>query len=252
MANRKFIDATEDDNVVTMTLKRGDANLLNIEMLDEICALLQAYSDGRNIKAFVIRAAGNVFSSGLDFSEHDSENIDKLLHAYHRMFRLLHRMECPTLAFVRGAALGAGCELACFCDLVLASDSAHFGLPDVKIGLYSPLAAADFHNYAHLKHLYEMILVGDAIPAEEARIMGLVNKVYAAGEFETRCQEFLYRLTSNASATLRLAKRAIRAGLERRFPESLAETEGIFLRELIQTDQAREGMASLEKRRAEE
>jgi cyclohexa-1,5-dienecarbonyl-CoA hydratase len=248
MSDHKFISYEENDQIASLLLQREDVNLLNIEMIEEVCAVLQSLSDGRNLKAFVIKAAGKVFCAGLDYSGHGPESIDKLLHAYHRMFRLLQRLECPTVACVPGAALGAGCELACFCDLVLSSENARFGLPEIKTGLFSPLAAADFSHYAHLKHLYEMLLVGDAITADEARIMGLVNKVYAASEFETRCQEFIYRLTANPGATLRLVKKAVRAGLERKFPESLAETEGIFLRELMLTEQAKEGMAAISTR----
>ena len=252
MSEHQFIDLEEAGNVIALTLDRKDTNLLNIQMITEINAALYALVDGRGTKALVIKAAGSVFSGGLDYAEADPESMEKLIHPYHKMFRLLDRLECPIVALVKGAALGAGCELACFCDMVLASDNARFGLPDIKLGLFSPVAAADFPRYGHLKHIYELLLVGDSVSAEEARLMGLVNHVFPADHFESKCDEFLYRLTSNPCAVLRFAKRALRLGQNRKFSDALIESEGVYLRDMMSTREAKEGLEKYRERLAGE
>jgi len=246
----QLISLEEKDKVTILTLRREDTNLLNIQMMTEINAALYSLVDGRGSKALVIKADGPVFCGGLDYAEVGSDAIDQLIHPYHKMFRLLDRIECPTIALVQGAALGAGCELACFCDMVLASDSARFGLPDIKLGLFSPVAAADFPRYGHLKHIFELLLIGDSVIAEEARSMGLINHVFPAGEFNVKCDEFLYRLISNPCAILRLAKRALRLGLDKKFPDALIESEGVYLRDMAATQEAKEGLKKYGERLA--
>jgi cyclohexa-1,5-dienecarbonyl-CoA hydratase len=242
MESYKFIKLNEDDKVFSLTLNREDTNLLHIDMMAEITAALLSLSDGRGARALVIRAAGRAFSAGLDYSEADIDSMERLIHPYHKMFRLLDRLECPTIAYVQGAALGAGCELACFCDMVLASEAARFGLPEIKLGLFPPLAAADFYRYGHLKHIAELMMVGDSVSADEAKLMGLVNHVFPASEFDSKCREFLYRLTSNPSAPIRLAKRAMRTAQDLKFSEALSESEGVYLRELMKCPETREGL----------
>jgi len=252
MSEHQFISFEEKGNVIALTLDREDTNLLSIQMITEINAALYSLVDGRGTKVLVIRAAGSVFSGGLDYAEADPDSMEKLIHPYHKMFRQLERLECPTIALVQGAALGAGCELACFCDMVLASDNARFGLPDIKLGLFAPVAAADFPRYGHLKHIYELLLVGDSVGAEEARLMGLVNHVFPSDHFESKWDEFLYRLTSNPCAVFRFAKRALRLGLDRKFPDALIESEGIYLRDMMSTMEAKEGLKKYREKLARE
>jgi cyclohexa-1,5-dienecarbonyl-CoA hydratase len=250
MSDYQFIRFEETEKTAVLTLDRDSTNLLNIQMIAEINNALHLLVDGHGSKVLMIKAEGPVFSSGLDLAESNHDSMDKIIHPYHKMFRLLDRVECPTVALVHGAALGAGCELACFCDMVLTSDNARFGLPDIKLGMFSPVAAADFHRYGHLKQIYELLLVGDSVSAEEAKLMGLVNHVFPSDEFETKCDEFLYRLTSNPCAVLRLAKRALRLGLDRKFPDALMESEGVFLRDMMATNEAQQGLEKYKARLA--
>jgi enoyl-CoA hydratase/carnithine racemase len=251
MIDPEFIIFEKNDQTATITLQREETNLLNITMLEEINLALSSLSDGRNIRALIIKATGNVFCGGLDFAEHGPVEMEKLIHTYHKMYRLLDRIECPTVSLVQGAALGAGCELACFCDMVLASDEAKFGLPEIKIGLFPQVAAIDFPRYGQIKRINELILVGDSIDPEEAKLIGLISHVYPLIEFEARSKEIIYRLTSNSSVTLRLAKRAIKAGLDNNFSDALKESEAIYLRDMMATDEAKAGLASFIDKQAD-
>jgi cyclohexa-1,5-dienecarbonyl-CoA hydratase len=248
MKNYRFVGLEKSDKASIITIDRGETNLLNIAIMGEINSVLQSLADDHSIKALVIRASGPVFSAGLDYTEAGPDSMELIIHPYHKMFRLLERIECPTISFVHGAAMGAGCELACFCDMVLAAEGARFGLPDIKLGLFSPVAAADFHRYGHLKHIYELLLLGDSVSAEEAKLMGLVNHVYPAGEFAAKCDEFLYRMSSNPNQIVRLAKKAARWGLEKKFSDALVDAEGVYLREMMMTQEARQGLETYKVR----
>jgi cyclohexa-1,5-dienecarbonyl-CoA hydratase len=251
MPDYKNIALEEKDKVAYITLKREDLNILNIEMMSEINSALESLDEGKKLRALVFRAEGKAFSAGVDVSEHTAELVNKMIDIFHRMFRLLDKMECPTVALVHGAALGGGCELACFCDMVLAGAGVKFGQPEIKVGVFPPVAAPAFPQSTALKKVYELLLTGDVIKAEEAMAVGLVNEVYPREEFQKSCEEFIYRLTSNSGAILRLTKKAIRESLGKPFFEGLARSEEIYLKEMMATRDAHEGLAAfMEKRPA--
>jgi len=238
------------DKVATITLQREPLNVLNIEMMEEINSALESLGDGGQLKALVIKAVGKAFSAGVDVSEHTSEMVEKMIHTFHRMFRLLDCLECPTVSLVHGAALGGGCELACFCDMALAAEGVKFGQPEIKVGVFPPVAAAAFPQYGFLKSMYELILVGDTIKAEQAKTMGLVNQVFPRDDFDKHCQDFLTRLTSNSAIILRLAKKAIREGMNKPFAEALDIAEKLYLDDMMGTKDAHEGLAAFMEKRA--
>lgn len=249
MAGFKNISFERIDKTAYITLKREPLNVLNIEMMQEFNTALESLDSGRSLKALVIKAEGKAFSAGVDVSEHTAELVDKMIETFHRMFRLLDKIECPTVALVHGAALGGGCELACFCDMVIAAEGVKIGQPEIKVGVFPPVAAAMFPQYAFLKSVYELLLTGDIIKAEQAQAMGLVNQVFPRDDFDKHCQEFLGRLISNSAAILRLTKTTIKAGLNKPFDESLNIAEKIYLKDMMATKDAHEGLAAfLEKR----
>lgn len=250
MTRYKNIAFEQIDKTAFITLQREKLNILNIEMMEEINSALEALEEGHRLKALVIKAVGKAFSAGVDVSEHTSDMVERMITAFHRMFRLLDRMECPTISFVHGAALGGGCELACFCDIVLAARGVKFGQPEIKVGVLPPVAAAVFPQYGFLKSMYELLLVGNIVEAEQALALGLVNKVFPGEEFDKHCQDFLSGLTSNSAAILRLTKKAIRAGLGKPFSEALDIVERIYLQEMMATKDAHEGLTAFIEKRA--
>ncbi len=250
MGEYKNIFLEQTDKSATIILQRGDLNILNIEMMAEINSALESLGDGSQLRALVIKAKGKAFSAGVDVSEHTTELVEKMIKTFHQMFRLLDKLSCPTVSLVQGAALGGGCELACFCDMVLASDRAKFGQPEIKVGVFPPLAAAAFPAFGYAKSIYELLMLGDVITADQAREIELVNQVYPRDEFEQKSDEFLKRLTANSAAILRLTKKTIKAGLGKPFPEALAAAEDIYLKEMMATKDAHEGLSAFLEKRA--
>ncbi|MFQ5498902.1 MAG: enoyl-CoA hydratase/isomerase family protein [Candidatus Zixiibacteriota bacterium] len=244
------IDLHVTDRIGTLTLMRDDLNVLNIAMMNEINEALESLANGHDLKMLVIRAKGKAFSAGVDVSEHTADKVDDMIGTFHRIFRLLDTIECPTVALVQGAALGGGCELACFCDMVVASDRAKFGQPEIKVGVFPPVAAASFPESTALKSVYELLLIGDTILADEAQRIGLVNKVYPRDSFESDAEEWLARLASNSAVILRQTKKAIQAGLGKPFIEALGAAEQIYLGEMMSTKDAHEGLAAFMDKRS--
>jgi len=249
MNNYKNIVFETKDKVATITLQREPLNVLNIEMMNEINSALESLGDGSQLRALVIRAEGKAFSAGVDVSEHTAELVDQMIGIFHKMFRLLDRIECPTVSLVHGAALGGGCELACFCDMVLAAEGVKFGQPEIKVGVFPPVAVAAFPQYGFLKSVYELLLVGDIVLAEQAQAMGLVNRVFPKNDFDKHCQDFLKRLIANSAVILKLTKKTIKAGLNKPFDESLKIAEKIYLKDMMATKDAHEGLAAFMEKR---
>ncbi len=250
MSDYKHIRFETVERVAYITLCREDLNVLNIAMMEEINTALESLTGGNDLKALVFKADGKAFSAGVDVSEHTAELVDKMINTFHMMFRLLDGMQCPTIAFVQGAALGGGCELACYCDMVVAAEGVRFGQPEIKVGVFPPVAAAVFPCHVHLKQVYELLLTGDVIKAEQAMEIGLVNRVLPRENFAADCEAWLARLTTNSAAILRLTKKAIRAGLNKPFKDALSVAEQIYLREMMSTRDAHEGLAAFMEKRA--
>jgi cyclohexa-1,5-dienecarbonyl-CoA hydratase len=236
--------------VARITLNRPPLNIMSIAMMEEISSALEALKSQGGAKLLVIDHEGRAFSAGVDIKDHTADKVEAMIHALHRMFQLLGALELPTLAIVKGPALGGGCELAVFCDMVVASEQATFAVPEIKVGVFPPIAAAILPRLIGRNQALEMILTGEVFGAEEARQMGLVNRVFPAEGFRERADEFIAKLTSLSAPVLKLAKRAVDQGLYVSVDEAMSKADEIYLRELMRTEDAHEGLgAFMEKRK---
>ena len=240
------------DGIARLTLSKPPLNVLDIAMMREISAALDGLGDDPSVKVLVFDAAegSKAFSAGVDVSEHTAEKVEEMIEVFHRIFRLLDALEVPTLAVVNRAALGGGCELALFCDMVIASEKASFGQPEIQVGGFPPVAAVTLPRIIGPKKALEMVLIGDRIRAAEAERLGLVNKVVPPGELRAVADEFVGKLTKLSSAVLRLTKRAVRLGSAGDFTEGLAAVEELYLGPLMATEDAHEGLAAFMEKRS--
>ncbi len=246
----KHIQFELRDGVGRIVLNRPPVNVLNIAMMEEIRAALRRAQDLPDTRAIVLSATGRMFSAGVDIAEHTPDLMEGMLDAFHGIFRLMADGEVPTLAVVQGHALGGGCELACFCDLVLAAEGAKFGQPEIAVGVFPPVAAALFPHLIGGKRAAELILTGEAILAEEALRIGLINAAVPADQLANEAERWLGRLTDKSAPVLRLAKRALRAGMASGFDQALPTIETIYTRSLMSLEDATEGLtAFMEKRK---
>ena len=251
-SNYQSVRFNIEDRVARITMARPPLNILNIAMMREIGACLNECMARRDVVAIVFDAVpdSRVFSAGVAVEEHVEETIYQMLESFHNIFRTLELMAKPAVAVVSGAALGGGCELVAACDVVIASESARFGQPEIKLGVFPPVAAVLLPRIIGEKRARELILTGELIDAQEAARLGLVNMVVPAHEVEQKTQELLLRLRELSAPALESARRAIDAGRGRSFEEALTKVEDLYLNELMKTEDAREGVnAFMEKRK---
>jgi cyclohexa-1,5-dienecarbonyl-CoA hydratase len=204
------------------------------------------------LKLALFDAKGKCFSAGVDVGEHMGDMAPKMIEAFHGMFRLMNGYEIPTVASVYGSCLGGGCELAVFCDMVIAADDMKLGQPEIQVGVFPPIAAQIMPRIIGRKAAMELILSGKIIGADEALNLGLVNRVVARDTLETETAAFVKPYRKMSAMVLRKTKKALFAGLRDDFEVSLGLIEDIYLQELMTTEDAQEGLkAFLEKRKAE-
>jgi cyclohexa-1,5-dienecarbonyl-CoA hydratase len=245
----KTIIVEEKDMIGRITFNIPPLNVLNIEMMKEINQALTDFQK-KSLKVLIINSNGKAFSAGVDVSDHTKEKVNEMIHVFHEIFTNLRKIKAPTIALVNGAALGGGCEVATFCDIVIASEKSKFGQPEIKVGVLPPVAAAIFPKLMWSKKALELIMTGVTISANEAKDLGLVNHILPVENFEEEAEKFIAeKLASNSAVVLQLTKRAFIEGATQNYPVSIKKIEDIYLNELMKTDDANEGLAAfLEKR----
>ncbi|HIJ36765.1 MAG TPA: enoyl-CoA hydratase/isomerase family protein [Deltaproteobacteria bacterium] len=244
------IEVRFENGLGTITLNRPPVNILNIAMMEEINGVLASWKGKKDLKLVLFDAKGKCFSAGVDVGEHMGDMAPKMIDAFHGIFRLMDKLGIPTVASVYGSCLGGGCELAIFCDLVISSEDAKYGQPEVQVGVFPPIAAQIMPRIIGRKAAMDLILSGRIISAEEAMGMGLINKVVTKDNLNAATQDFCKPYLKLSAEVLRKTKKAITAGLMDDFEPSLKVIEDIYLEELMPTADAQEGLnAFLEKRK---
>jgi cyclohexa-1,5-dienecarbonyl-CoA hydratase len=245
------IDFTSDASSYRITLADPPLHILDIAMLKELRDAIARVRNDRH--CLIIDAQGEkAFSAGASVQDHVGERVVEMLRVFHDCFRALNRLELTTVALVRGAALGGGCELAMACDFILASDRARFGQPEISLGVFPPVAAYQLSRQLPPRRGLELLLTGDPIDAATAERLGLINAIFPSAEFESNAAAWLARLHRQSASSLRFAKKAFRLAQSDDFEERLANVERMYIDELMKTEDANEGLSAfLEKRKPE-
>ncbi len=238
-----------EGGLATLTLCREPLNVLNIAMMKEMNQALDSLK-GQGVKLLLLKAEGKAFSAGVDVGEHLGDMVHEMIEVFHGIFRRMDALGVPTVASVQGAALGGGCELVAYCDMVVASEKAKLGQPEIQVGVFPPVAALVFPRQLGYKKALELILTGDTIDARQALEIGLVNRVVPPEELESATQELVGKLLRLSGLVMRLTKKAVVEGLLDDKAEGLKRIERIYLDEMMSTHDAEEGLkAFLEKRK---
>lgn len=241
-----------EDHVGRITFARPPLNVFNIAMMREIGDCLNECMGERDMVAVVFDAVAGAraFSAGVAIEDHVEGTIYQMLESFHAIFRTMEQTAKPTIAVVDGAALGGGCELVAGCDIVIASERARFGQPEIKLGVFPPVAAVLLPRIIGDKRARELILTGDLIDAPEALRLGLVNYVVPSAELGQKTQEVLVKFRELSAPALESARRAIDLARGSSFEDALTRVEDLYLNELMKTEDAHEGItAFMEKRK---
>ena len=238
-----------DGRTATVTLNRPPLNILDIPTIARLGEVVSELAEDGELQVVVIRGAGErAFSAGVAVQDHTPDKVGPMLESLHGAIRKLRDLSAVTVAAVRGHCLGGGMELALACDLVVATEDARFGQPEIELGCYPPVAAALYPSLIGPGRTLDLLLTGRTLSCEEAERMGLVAR--RVSDLDEGVAKLTAEITARSAAVVRLTKRAVQAGRDRGFSEALTESERLYLEELCPTADMEEGIAAfLEKRR---
>ena len=218
-----------------VVLDRPPLNVLDIPASRRLEADLRAAGKDPSVRIVVLSGKGKCFSAGVDIRDHTKARVKAMLKAFHGAVRALEALEKPVVAQVHGHCLGGGMELAMACDFIVADKKTVFGLPEISLACYPPVAAVRLAGIVGRHRAHAAILLGGTFSASEAKAMGLVHGF--------KLEPVLERLLSLSGSALSCAKAAMRA-------KSLGESERIYLTRLMKTKDMEEGVrAFLGKRK---
>jgi cyclohexa-1,5-dienecarbonyl-CoA hydratase len=235
--------------VARITLHNPPVNVIDIAMMEELATAIADGEARSDVSTIVFSGSDKVFSAGVDVAAHVPDKVNEMLSKFHHVLRLLISSQKVLIAAVHGHCLGGGAELAMVCDIVITSDSSVWGFPEISLGCFPPVAAVALASVVGQKHAADLILTGRKFDGLEARFLGLANAAVPDHQVKDKLDESLARLATLSPTALALAKKAMYAWDSMHFDKGLARAEKIYLEELMQTSDAREGIqAFLEKR----
>ncbi|MBI4229374.1 MAG: enoyl-CoA hydratase/isomerase family protein [Planctomycetes bacterium] len=241
----------EGDAIATVEIDRPPLNVMDVGMFQTLRDGLRRLSAEGRVRVVVMKGAGTrAFSAGAEVGDHSAAQAGAMLDAFHGALREIWDAPWVSIASVRGYCLGGGCELACFCDLTIASEDASFGQPEVNVGSLPPVAAAWWPRVVGWKRAVEICLTGRRLTAAEAREWGLVNQVHPAAALDEAVARLAADIASKSGAVLAQVRGALRDGcLGPDALEAIAKTEERYHSRLLPLADASEGVrAFLEKR----
>ena len=245
----QYVQLRLDSGVARLTLNRPEHNLLNEDMLRELVDGIAFVANREEVKLIVLDSSSKVFCGGIDVGEYTSERVFQMLDAFHSVFAGILETSKPVLCVVNGPAIGGGAELAAFGDLVIATPKARFAQPEISIGIFPPLASTILPFLVGPKTALELVLTGEAVTAERALELGLVNRLVPESKVQQTVNDLVSRITEHSGPVLSMAKKAILGGMGMSLRDGLKHSMNIFLNELYRREDSQEGLRALVEKR---
>ena len=245
----------KDGNIGILTIDRPEAlNALNSTVIGELYQVIDEVENDSTLGCLIITGEGRSFVAGADIGEQCPMDLTAGRNWGRRgsaLLRRIEKLEIPTIAAVNGFALGGGCELALACDIILASEKAKFGQPEVTLGITPGFSGTQrLPRRVGVAKAKELIFSGKMIKADEAKEIGLVNAVFAPEELMNGAKEMAASFTKNAPIAVKYSKACIDRGMQMDIDDGIALENELFGMCYATADQ-KEGMtAFLEKRPA--
>ena len=242
------------DGIGLARLNRPDArNALSAELMDELASTVETWDADPEVRCIVIAGGEEYFAAGADLKAMSERSFQEAMTHPNRLFwSRMAGCDTPMVAAVSGYALGGGCELALICDMIVASETAEFGQPEILLGIIP--GGGGTQRLARVigkQRAMEMVLTGRRIPAQEALAMGLVNKLAPASEWLDQAMELAAVVARRPPIAVRLGKQAVLAAEEAPLGAGLAHERRLFELALATEDRVEGMTAFLEKRKPE-
>src|SRR5437588_982507 len=236
-------------SVARIALRHPPLNVIDIPMMEELGQTLGDVGTRSDISVVLLSGEGRAFSAGVDVAAHTPDKVESMLLKFHAVVRAVVASKKVTVAAVHGHCLGGGAELAMVCDMAYTTASAQWGFPEIKLGCYPPVACTALAALIGQKNAADLILTGRSISGKEAASMGLANGAVAEDQVDGGVEESVNNLLKLSPAALAVTKKAFYVWDSIHFDKGLARAEKVYFEELMQTQDAHEGInAFLEKR----
>jgi cyclohexa-1,5-dienecarbonyl-CoA hydratase len=248
----KYIRFDDSGTMAHLTMSRPKQNIMNMDMLKEMAHAIRTLNSRDEIRLIVLDAAPECegyFSAGVGAEGYTNQMVFQMLDAFHNVFRSMIEISKPVLAVVDGIASAGGCELAAFCDLVIATENARFMQPEIKLGVFPPLGAVVYPRVIGPKRAMELLLTGDTLNAQQALQIGLVNRVVPRTALKETVDTLVKRLSDQSGPVLQLLKKVIFEGTWLPFNEALKKSQDIYLNQLFELEDSQEGLRALVEKR---
>jgi enoyl-CoA hydratase/carnithine racemase len=236
-----------------VTLNRPERrNALSLELMLELTACLWEIGGNREIRAVILGAAGTVFCAGHDLSEMSGRDLNEYRRIFDVCTGLMTKIQAipqPVIAEVQGTATAAGCQLVATCDLAIAAETAAFGTPGVKIGLFCTTPMVALTRAIGRKRALEMLLTGQTVDARTAADWGLINRVIPAAELKAESRKLAAKVAEASSLVVALGKQAFYKQIDLDQSEAYAFAKEAMSMNALAAD-AQEGMAAFLGKRA--
>ena len=239
----------KEEGIATLTFNRPDAmNALNIQTRAEFQQAVEDLEADDDIKVVILTGAGRSFVAGSDIKEM-KQTTPYGAHNIKRLGQIVENMTKPVIAAVNGFCLGGGCEIAMGCDIIIASEKAKFGQPEINLGIIPGGGGTQrLQRLVGGCRAKELILTGDIIRAEEADRIGLVNRVVPVDDLMSTVKEIAGKIASKSPAAVKLAKAAINRGMQTNLESGLAYEYELYSLSLTLEDKVEGVEAFIEKR----
>ncbi len=240
----------KEENIAVITFNRPEAmNALNIQTRAEFTAAVKDVEEDEGIKVLILTGSGKAFVAGSDIKEFHATT-PYGAHNIVRLGSIVEKLGKPVIAAVNGFCLGGGCEIAMACDLIIASEKAKFGQPEINLGIIPGGGGTQrLQRLVGVCRAKELIFTGEIIRADEADRIGLVNRVVPMDELMTVAKEIAAKIGAKSSAALKLAKQAINKGMQMSLQDGLDYEYEMYALALSLEDKEEGVNAFLEKRK---
>jgi len=246
------LEYTHDGAVARIILNDGKGNVLDSIMMTNLLEAFEKIKNNKNIKLITFEGAGKHFSFGASVEEHTKDNCGTMLKSFHQLFYDIVNMSIPTMAKISGQCLGGGMELALICNFLYADKTVMMGQPEIMLGVYAPPASLLLPMKIGSVRAEELLITGVSIPAEKAKDYGIINDIFEDKEsMNTSINEWITKnILPKSASSLRYAVRVARLNFKEIILTKLPELEKIYNNELMETNDANEGINSfIEKRK---
>jgi cyclohexa-1,5-dienecarbonyl-CoA hydratase len=241
---------SEDQSRAALRIFHPKGNIITADIVETLRHALESAAQNPHLKLVTLEGEGADFSFGASIPEHAPDQIDRVLPMMHALVEELLELPAITAAIVKGRCLGGGFELALSCDLIFAADDAVFGLPEISLGVFPPVAAVLLPARVGYARATRAVVTGQRLSAREWATAGLVELTAPAAQLDSRVDAwFTEHLAPKSASALRHAAAAVRAGLLAHLRDTLPGLERLYLEDLMRTADAIEGVtAFIEKR----